>query len=234
MPNNNAPQWLREVLRRGFRPRKIYHFLDNSLYGYVETNSGKVVVFDNKIYVLEGLPGVGKTSLARIVTRGNKKLCRVPQILPAESAYDQAMSQNYYFRSEELKTKIVVQSAKNEFILDRYYHSTLAFYWAYDRVNKTAAYQRALRWYDRALFEKKIIKPWLVFYIDIPIDVSCQRKGRMLSAQSPNMWLRTDFLQRFREYYLAILPKLEPQTKIVTLSGRQNLKSLAEKISKFI
>lgn len=234
MSNNDAPQWLREVLRRGFIPRKIYHDFDDSLYGYIEANSRNIIVFDKKLYILEGLPGAGKTSLVQLLTRGKKYIGRLPQIMPNEPFYDQAMSQNFYFRSEELKTKTVVRSVKKDFVLDRYYPSTLAFYWAYDRVNKTTTYQRALRWYYLALAEKKIIKPWIVFNIDIPICVSIQRKGRVPVANSSNMWLNVKFLSRFRQYYKEVYPDLEPQTRIITLSGRQPLKSLAREINKHL
>ncbi|MFA5107202.1 MAG: hypothetical protein WC497_02630 [Patescibacteria group bacterium] len=226
MSDHNTPQWLREVLRRGFKPKKIYHLPNDALYGFVAANSGTVSVFDKKLYALEGLPGAGKTSLAILLTRGNKRMGRVPQILPTEPANDQAMGQAYYFRSEELKTRAIMRSPKKEFVLDRYYPSTLAFYWAYDRVKSATMYQTALRWYRRALVKKLIIKPWRVFYIDLSVNVSSRRKERVPARTSPNMWLNVNFLRRFRQYYVEVFPKLEPQTEIITLPGTEKMEAL--------
>lgn len=230
MINDNIPQWLKEVLNRGFKPKKIYHNLDKYLFGYIDPLSTKLIKIPNtKIFTLEGLPGSGKTSTWNHFKK-DKKILRIRQILPVEPKFDQAMRQSFYFRSDELKTKKCLKSNKQICLLDRYYVSTLAFYWAYDKIHKTKTYKIVFDWYKKSLQKRKLFKPFFVCYINTSLNTSLKRKNRIASIKYDNLWLNKRFLRYFNNYYNYFYKNIEPQTKIIKLSGDKLLHVLIENI----
>lgn len=232
--NKIVPQWLREVLNRGFKPKKIYHDCDNFLFGYINSSSKKIIKIPNKkIFVIEGLPGMGKTSIINFF-RKSKEILTVEQILPKEPKFDQAMTQSFYFKSDELKTKKIFTSNFKHYLFDRYYVSTLAFYWAYDKIHKTQTYNHAINWYKNSIFSYNLIKPFFVFYINASLDVSLIRKNRIASKYYENLWQNKRFLYHFKKYYQYFYSEIEPQTPVVKLSGNETLNNLTKIIKKYI
>lgn len=153
MADDHTPQWLKEVLKRGFKPTKIYHDFDDALFGYIDPQSELLVKVPNiKFFTLEGLPGAGKTSLVHHFD-GYEDIKTIPQILPHEPTFDQSMKQQFYLNSEELKTAACLSESRPACLLDRYYASTLAFYWAYDRIHAAKTYTQAFAWYEHVLKE---------------------------------------------------------------------------------
>ena len=178
---------------------------------------------------MEGIPGAGKTAILKHFGQ-DSNILNVDQILPAEPGFDQAMPISFYFRSDELKTTECLESKKSLCLLDRYYASTLAFYWAFDKLKRTAKYNQAIRWYFRSLDAGKIVKPFAVIYIDVPLALSFSRKGRQSEKNFNNLWMNEKFLGYFRKYYDLFYAEVEPQTKIVRLSGQQPLADIIKEI----
>ncbi len=230
MTNSNIPQWLKEVLNRGFKPKKIYHDFDKYLFSYINLLNTKLINIPNtKIFVLEGLPGSGKTSIWNYFRR-DKKILTVKQILPAEPKFDQSMNQSFYFKSDELKTEKCLNSNKQFCLLDRYYVSTLAFYWAYDKIHKTKTYKITFDWYKKSLQNRKLIKPFFVFYINTPLTMSLKRKKRIANIKYDILWLNKKFLRYFNNYYNYFYQNIEPQTKVIKLLGDKSLDVLIKNI----
>ncbi len=230
LARDNMPQWLREVMIRGFKPTKVYHDFDHSLFGYIDPGSCIIKsTSDKKVFVMEGIPGVGKTTILKYFGR-DINILTVEQILPAEPEFDQAMPMSFYFRSDELKTAKCFGSDKSLCLLDRYYASTLAFYWASDKLKGTAKYNQAIRWYYRSLGTGKIVKPFAVIHIDVPLVLSFSRKGRQSEKNFNNLWRNEKFLDYFKRYYDLFYAEIEPQTKIIRLSGQQSLNGIIKEI----
>lgn len=235
MKDEHTPQWLQEVLKRGFKPERIHHDFDDSLFGYIDQKSKQIVKVPNrKLYVLEGLPGAGKTSIVSNFEVAEKEIEIIPQILPSEPIFDQAMSHAFYLQSEELKTQRYKSSVRHVCISDRYYVSTLGFYWAYDKIHKSNTYSLVFDWYKKTIEQRKIIRPFTVFHIKVPIELSVERKGRVLSMDYTNLWLNASFLEYFNQYYEYFYNEIEPQTNVVEISGLQPLRAVQENIREVI
>jgi len=234
MNDRYTPQWLKEVLDRGFKPTKIYHDFDDGLFAYINAYGDKKYIAPNcKLYTLEGLPGAGKTTLLKRLSKYHNTNT-VNQILPCEPIDDQSMDFSFYLNSEELKTKESTHSDKGVCIFDRYYVSTLAFYWAYDKIKNTNEYDRVYSWYKDAVVNRNIWQPFTVFYIDITPSTSLKRKNRISSEANGNLWENSAFLEYFREYYAYFYKNIESHTKVCYISGDLTLSDIEKIIVKEI
>lgn len=231
MQHTNVPQWMKEVLERGYKPAKIYTDLQGALFGYVDARGNELVKVDRKrLYVLEGLPGAGKTSTVNALAAHNTLINTIPQILPDEPNFDQDMTQEFFLRSDELKTERFLAATSDTSVADRYYASTLAFYWAYDKVHNTNSYDTVFCWYTFAKKHGKLVTPYAVFYIDVTPDISLARKGRTASESTEDLWLNIEFLKYFRSYYDYFYTHVEPGTRLVKLSGLNLLEDIQDEI----
>ena len=163
-----------------------------------------------------------------------KYIKTVPQILPHEPEFDQAESQNFYFKSEELKIEAALLTDQRVILMDRNYVSTLAFYWSFDQIHGTKTYKRALHWYRRTMRMGKLVKPFTVFYIETPIELGTARKGRSLGNCLGDLWLNEEFLKAFISYYDYFYSIIERDIQVVKLSGKESLSSLKRQIQEYI
>lgn len=217
---DSPPQWLQEVLKRGFVPPRTYNLLNvDDMFAYIPALDKRLCNIPNKrVYVLEGLPGSGKTSIANRLT-ARKNLLVLPQILPKEPKFDQTMPINFYLKSEELKTQKIEAAYKQNYILDRYYVSTMAFYWARDELKGTKEYLKVFNWYKKSMENGKIVKPFVTFLIKTPIGESLKRKNRRPSNDLKNLWLNKKFLALVNDYYDYFYQAIEPRSTLVILDG---------------
>ena len=142
------------------------------------------------------------------------------------------MPMSFYLNSEELKTKEAINCIKDICILDRYYVSTLAFYWAYDKINHTNEYGCVYKWYKSAIISRKIWQPFTVYYIEINSATSIIRKNRKSSESRDNLWENRNFLDYFNDYYDYFYKKIEPRTRLCRISGNLSLEEIEEFIRK--
>jgi thymidylate kinase len=227
---DKMPQWLKEVMDRGFKPNKIYN-LPDGLFSYTKPGDSVLRTHPNKlIFTLEGIPGSGKTSI--LDSCRDREIECIDQILPVEPKSEQPVE--YFLESEELKTLSVLQSNRKISLLDRYYVSTLAYYWASDKITGSCIYSKVLSWYQKAINSGAIIKPFTVFLIHTPIDKSFIRKNRQADINSGNMWLSPDFLNYCEEYNNYFYTHIEPHTNTVSIDGSCELCVIAEEIRSYI
>lgn len=186
-----------------------------------------------RIIVIEGLPGVGKSSILNYF-HNDKTICTIKEIIPFDPGFAKSMDQFFYFNSDELKTRAITSSDYSIYLLDRYYTSTLAFYWAHDKTYKKEEYKKAYKWYAEALKEHKLIKPSLVFLIRITLEASFKQKERIPSNDSNVPWLNKEFVKHFVDYYNYFYRKIEPHTKIIKFSGMKPLHDAISKIQVII
>lgn len=222
-----TPQWLREVLKRGFVPPKSHNlFATDDMFSHIPVSGEKIQhIPDKRIYVLEGLPGSGKTSIANYFTV-KENILALSQILPIEPKFDQAMPVSFYVKSEELKTQKIKTTGEQAYLLDRYYVSTMAFYWACDKLRGTREYPEVFSWYKRSVEKGKILKPFRTFLIQIPVDESLKRKNRQPSNNLKNLWLNKRFLAHVNNYYDYFYQVIEPHSTLVTIDGLLPLKQI--------
>lgn len=227
---NKIPRWLQEVLARGYSPIKNYDVFRKNLFSYIGKNSRQIKSFPNKfIFTVEGIPGSGKTSIADGLKR-DSLIQTVPQILPAEPKFDQAEKQSFYFKSDALKTKTALSCEPNLVFMDRYYPSTLGFYWAFDFVHNTRTYQKALSWYEKRIEDGGLIRPFRTFLVETPITIGAERKRRRIGNDLKNLWLNKRFLSAFSDYYKYFYGTVEKNTVVIKLSGKQPLAMLQDRI----
>ena len=228
--DTRIPQWLKEALSRGYKPARLYHDFDNSMFGYInsyDTNNFRAPL--SRSFVLEGLPGGGKTTLLeRLSTR--KNIHTIQQILPNEPLKDQDVDMHFYFNSEQLKAREIETSPRETCLLDRYYVSTLAFYWAYDKINDTNAYDEVYKWYENALATRLLWQPFAVFYIEVDLQQSITRKGRLGMDAATNIWSNKLFLKHFDQYYRYFYTEIEPRTNVYHISGSLSLDEIEARI----
>lgn len=74
------------------------------------------------------------------------------------------------------------------------------------------------------------MKPFTVFYIDVPIPLSLKRKERIASVSHDNLWLNTEFLELLSQFYDYFYEEIEPQTNVVRLSGTEPLHTLIDTV----
>ncbi|MDR1032416.1 MAG: hypothetical protein LBL84_00170 [Candidatus Nomurabacteria bacterium] len=224
------PAWLKEVLKRGYKPSKTYLGLDDSLLSFVR-NGGSTIhkIPAHRIYVLEGLPGSGKSTTIQTL-KNSYGLQTIDQILPHEPKNDQSMSPEFYFKSDELKTTRAIDNGYSPTIIDRYYVSTLAFYWASDRVFGTNNYKTVFSWYEDAMRHGKLLMPFSTFYIDIDVALSSHHKKRVLTRSSTDAWTNSAFVASLKKYYEYFFSQIEPRSKVIRVSSTSSLKDIEKSV----
>lgn len=150
------------------------------------------------IVAIEGNPGSGKTLVKDTLQINNIKIDRIDQILPNNEDSDKDLVSSDIVASDLLKSAICQKAQNKIVILDRYIHSTLAYQYAYDKVNKTSDYDQLLAIYKKLESINYLIKPDITIYIDTPYELSISRKARQ-PGTSP--WTDKEFLNSMRNYY---------------------------------
>lgn len=150
------------------------------------------------VVVLEGNPGAGKTTLKNGLMFDDTTVERVDQIIPGNPGSDEELVLADIIASDLLKSS-KIQKAKNKIIImDRYIHSTLAYQYAYDRLNGTSDYDKLHTVYRSLRNTGCLVESDLTVYIDVPPELSVSRKGR---SDNESNWTNKDFLNYMRSYY---------------------------------
>lgn len=145
----------------------------------------------NKIVVvLEGLPGVGKTTLAkRLATEFKGEY--IPEIISTDKF--KPNQDKYYIESEIAKAKKAAITNKKFCFLDRNHISMLAYNYGKKVNYKENIYEVLV---DRF---KKLSEPDLYVYLRISdVSVCNQRKG--IEGRNP-VWVDIKNLEKIKEYY---------------------------------
>ncbi len=222
------PQWLKEVVSRGFNPGKISHGLDDYIGIIYPESQNLFRISYPQMFVLEGLPGTGKTSILERFTR-KKEVLRMEQILPYEPEDERKVGQNFFFRSDELKTELIRISKVRFCLMDRYYASTLAFCWAETKLDGSSKkYDQAIKWYKESIECGKLLKPFTVLRIRISPDLSFKRRDERKRIESN--WSNKKFLRYFDQYLDYFYSEIEPHTNVIEIDGEEPLDRIVETV----
>ena len=156
------------------------------------------------IIALEVIPGAGKTTIMQSLRSKYDEIHGVDQILPHDLP-DEDITLATVLKSDQLKTKAIMQSSTKIVVLDRYYQSTAAYHWAYDKIYSEQTFPAIETWKNKCLQNGDLIVPDYTFFIDIKPRLSTNRKNRILVTYGSNTWARKDFLASMREYYLDLV-----------------------------
>lgn len=178
------------------------------------------VNYNKRFVILEGLPGGGKTTLLKRLE--SVDIYTINQILPHPKDDDQ-LTLKYIQTSDSLKTEAFFRAKSRYIIADRYYVSTLAYHWSYDKVFHTKTYNSVYKWYQESLKKGSLVKPFITFLIVVPSELSLVRKSRVNDILSQNPWVRNDFLNYVANYYSYFYKSIEPETRVISIDGTLSL-----------
>lgn len=145
----------------------------------------------NKVVIaLEGLPGGGKTTLAKqLATEFDGEY--IPEIISNDKFKPD--QDEYYIESELLKAKNAVSTSKKFCFLDRNYISMLAYNYGKKANNIENIYELLIKRF------KDLSEPDLYVYLKITdVSVCNQRKG---VADRNQVWVDINNLEKIKEYY---------------------------------
>lgn len=220
--NNKAlPQQLKEILKRGFDQTSEKDFFCEAMFSYIKRDRSQIIPYQNKKFiVLEGLPGGGKTTLLGELK--DTDIYTIDQILPFRPD-DSKLTVSYIKKSDFLKTSRFLDSNESNVLTDRYYVSTLAYHWSYDKVFHANTYKNIYKWYKKSLKDGFLIKPFLTFLIVVSPSLSLERKNRINDLNSDNPWVRKDFLDFLNAYYKFFYAEIESKTRVIIIDGTLSL-----------
>jgi thymidylate kinase len=165
--------------------------------------------------VLEGLSGAGKTTLSRRLSQQLK----APLLPGAMRSFmrewaTMPLKKPYYKLNDELKEFIAGQLVEPVIIFDRCYTSTLAYAFALSKCKGAKrsdgqCYEDQLEWYFECMANKTLTTPDIVIILDIPPDLSIQRKPNAHDVDKN--FADINFLEAIREYYKLFYEVVEPQ-----------------------
>lgn len=180
------------------------------------------------LYILEGLPGAGKTSIFNKVSK-NGDFGIVEQVIPHQFCNDRL--EKYYFYSDCLKyKKALLLHKKSDVVMDRGYLSTLAYNYAFDKLFKSKNYTNIKKRFDQK--KNMFFKPCTVLYITVDINESLSRKNR--AGKNDNIWCDKKFLFYMREFYETKMPKLNKDIITIRINGMETKHQVFNRIRKII
>jgi thymidylate kinase len=143
------------------------------------------------ICVVEGLPGVGKTTLCQALAQASGALV-LPEFLPETEGDREDVS--YYLENERNKSARMAQSQKGWVVCDRYWQSSAVYCAA--SCNATS--------FEHLVQVKDILQPKPLFgryvyvHLHVPESVS---KARAHTPSVPNQWTSPTFSRRAAALY---------------------------------
>jgi len=192
------------------------------------------------LIILEGLPGSGKTTLAKRLSRKLKGVL-IPQIIlrfPRNyKNFSISKKERFFMKNDLEKYKKASKALKNKqwVIMDRGIFSTLAYNYALTRLKKGNTYESVLNWYKK--YEKNFTAPQIIFLLKVSLKTSLRRKNRLLSKTFVRnlLWTNINFLKELEIFYQNLLPKLGKRNiKIIRINANQSLKKVLQNILKKI
>lgn len=180
------------------------------------------------LYILEGLPGAGKTSFLRKISK-KEGFGTVEQIIPHNICNSKL--EEYYFHSDYLKhEKAFYLQRKSIVVMDRGYLSTLAYNYAFDKIFKSNNYKNIKKRFD--LKSDIFLRPCVFVYIKISVDESLIRKRR--KSKDNSIWCNKDFLFYMSKFYENESLRLSEDNELICIDGMMPRRQVFQNIEKII
>lgn len=186
-----------------------------------------MLVSNNKVIVIEGLPGTGKTTLAnKFCSEG---LSIIPEMF-LEIENEDPKDELFFFRND------IAKIAKGREIgglvlVERTYPSTLAHNYSRLVLDNKTDYFYILKAFSENKLERKIV-PDLYVYIDINVETSLLRKNRPVTQD--DIWTQEKYLHSIKFFYNNYFKSIEPDVPLVVIDGNQPLDKIYEDVRKII
>ncbi len=181
------------------------------------------------ICVIEGLPGAGKTELAKHLSNyfDGVYITEIIKEKPRQA------TNVFYRENDALKYKQAFENNRKLVFMDRNYLSTLAYNYSFDYLYGTNYYRQVQRCLSRLKKLNLISEPDLYIFLDISISVSLQRQK---NADRKQEWKNKDFLLTLKKFYKEKLQRLVTTNKKISVYNirAKNIKKAKEKSIRLI
>lgn len=175
---------------------------------------------ERHIVIFEGMPGSGKTTLAKRLENHFKGKALVFPELSHPLTLPQEDVQRWYMRREEERGALISGNIASPLvIIDRGYVSVFSYM---QSVGEEF-------YFDPMEMVQSLYTPSLVFYFDLsPEESIARRRDKKEDRQRYRIWYKEDFLERYREYSKKFVNLYG--SRIILMDGSQPLGSAYLKV----
>ncbi|MCL4379417.1 hypothetical protein M1589_02615 [Candidatus Marsarchaeota archaeon] len=174
----------------------------------------------NKLIVLEGLPGSGKTSHLEYLSKFYSTISEISSKMPKNP-------NDEFFLNNDIK-KYRLASKKELTIMDRNYVSSLAFSFS-KLLDLDFTFFHVLRWYLCKRRAGLLWQPYFYIYIKTPVPCSIARKKR---KKPHRIWSNPSKLMMMEIFYSFYFSIIESEVKII--DGRRSHLFQRKEILRFL
>ena len=186
-----------------------------------------------RIIIMEGMPGAGKTTCIRRLSRLVANAAIVPQLWIPPSQWgardDDAIAKRYLTLEEVRARRIAALARTCAYVfVDRSYYTTLAYAYARGLCIGSMAGYRAV--YEAALERSRaysVARPSRLVLLFVDIDVSLRRRAKISPRRDFPRWFDSDFLHGMARYYRQIIHALRPQPLVIDTSALTIVQTVA-------
>lgn len=184
------------------------------------------------LIVLEGLPGTGKTTLGQKIAKKFKGIF-IPQIIKKlqqkKILFHTTNREKFFLENDLMKYERAIKALKIKklVIMDRGIFSTLAYNYAFSKVQGENTFEFVFKWYKK--HKRFFSLPQIIFLFDIPVEISLKRKGRIASKDSKenSLWCFPPFLKLIQKFYHNFLPSLlTSNMKIIKIDSKEDIRKI--------
>lgn len=195
------------------------------------------------LIILEGLPGVGKTTIAKKLAKKFKGILILQIFTKFPQNYinfPPDKKERFFMKNdlEKYKKASEVLKRKELVIMDRGVFSTLVYNYAFTQFKKTNIYEKILNWYKKN--KNTFNLPQIIFLLETSIENSLKRKGRLIPKKSEknSLWVNPYFLKKMEIFYKDELIKFKNRNiQIIKINSDQSLektfKDICKKLNEF-
>lgn len=184
------------------------------------------------IFIFEGLPGSGKTSLIRDLSKdlGCFKVGEIIDTMGKEiSPKIKGLSGQSFFFDNDFRKYSLAQKMSSQgacVLMDRGYLSTIA----YNLCFKDEGHRRKILILEKDLKKKYSSRDFFYIYLALGVDISLKRK-KILKGNENNLWSFRENLITISNFYESRMSKLK---NCLILDGSANYSDVYREVRSFI